>query len=379
MKNHLFNLVHKNKLVYNQCWEDPRCDKALLNIDTNSEILMITSAGCNALDYLLDDPKKIHCVDINPRQNALLQLKLKMIENNHYDVFNSFFMKGQYIHAERYYWTEIRSKLPYYASEYWDSHIQYFNGKGIRKSFYFRGATGILAWVLKHILGHQSSIKSALQELWKSQSLEEQNNIWNHIKPKLLSILSHNLFQSQAVLSLAGVPTEQYHVVVKNENKSIWHYLESMLDHVFTQIDIKDNYFWHVYLFGHYTETCSPNYLKPEFQPTLINNTYKINTFNNHLNGFLEKSQSTYSHFVLLDHQDWLLKYDREALNREWKLILDHSQPGTKILMRSAASNIDFIPEFAKEKMNIDPYFIHQIQRKDRVGTYASTLLATIN
>ena len=338
MKNHLFNLVHKNKLVYNQCWEDPRCDKALLNINTNSEILMITSAGCNALDYLLDDPKKIHCVDINPRQNALLQLKLKMIENNHYDVFNSFFMKGQYIHAERYYWTQIRS-----------------------------------------IVGHQSSIKSALQELWKSQSLEEQNNIWNHIKPKLLSILSHNLFQSQAVLSLAGVPTEQYHVVVKNENKSIWNYLESMLDHVFTQIDIKDNYFWHVYLFGHYTETCSPNYLKPEFQPTLINNTYKINTFNNHLNGFLEKSQSTYSHFVLLDHQDWLLKYDREALNREWKLILDHSQPGTKILMRSAASNIDFIPEFAKEKMNIDPYFIHQIQRKDRVGTYASTLLATIN
>ena len=103
MKNHLFNLVHKNKLVYNQCWEDPRCDKALLNIDSNSEILMITSAGCNALDYLLDDPKKIHCVDINPRQNALLQLKLKMIENNHYDVFNSFFMKGQYVHAERYY------------------------------------------------------------------------------------------------------------------------------------------------------------------------------------------------------------------------------------------------------------------------------------
>ena len=32
---------------------------------------MITSGGCNALDYLLDEPRRIYAVDMNPRQNAL--------------------------------------------------------------------------------------------------------------------------------------------------------------------------------------------------------------------------------------------------------------------------------------------------------------------
>ena len=36
---------------------------------------MLTSAGCNALDYLLDGPAEIHAVDVNFRQNALLELK----------------------------------------------------------------------------------------------------------------------------------------------------------------------------------------------------------------------------------------------------------------------------------------------------------------
>lgn len=62
----VFRQVHSNNLVYNTCWEDPRCDRELMQFDTDSEIVMITSAGCNALDYLLDRPSAIHCVDVNP-------------------------------------------------------------------------------------------------------------------------------------------------------------------------------------------------------------------------------------------------------------------------------------------------------------------------
>jgi len=34
-------------------------------------MLVITSAGCNVLDYALLAPKRIHAVDANPRQTAL--------------------------------------------------------------------------------------------------------------------------------------------------------------------------------------------------------------------------------------------------------------------------------------------------------------------
>ena len=37
---------------------------------------MITSAGCNALDYVLNSPERIDCVDLNPHQTALIDLKL---------------------------------------------------------------------------------------------------------------------------------------------------------------------------------------------------------------------------------------------------------------------------------------------------------------
>src|SRR5262245_2676203 len=72
----VFKFVHGNNLVYNTCWEDPRLDRVALQIQTTDNILVITSAGCNALDYALCGPNHVHAVDMNPRQNALLDLKI---------------------------------------------------------------------------------------------------------------------------------------------------------------------------------------------------------------------------------------------------------------------------------------------------------------
>lgn len=75
----IFRRVHGGNLVYNTCWEDPRLDRAMMRLGASSRVVMITSAGCNALDYLLDGPAQIQAVDMNPRQNALLELKKAMI------------------------------------------------------------------------------------------------------------------------------------------------------------------------------------------------------------------------------------------------------------------------------------------------------------
>ena len=80
ISNYVFQNIHTNNLIYNTCWEDPRCDRQLLEIKPDSRVVMITSAGCNALDYALDNPTEINCVDMNLRQNALLDLKKAAIE-----------------------------------------------------------------------------------------------------------------------------------------------------------------------------------------------------------------------------------------------------------------------------------------------------------
>ena len=90
-----FRFIHQNFLIYAMCWEDEQVDRSLLGFDTSSNILMITSAGCNALSYLLDEPNLIHSVDINHRQNALLDLKLKMIKYTDQSSFYNFFWYGK--------------------------------------------------------------------------------------------------------------------------------------------------------------------------------------------------------------------------------------------------------------------------------------------
>ena len=136
LRDWVFRQVHTKNLVYNTCWEDPRCDRQLLQLNHDSEVVMITSAGCNALDYLLDNPMKINCIDMNPRQNALLELKKASFKNATYSEHWIMFGDGVMPEAETHYQQKLRNDLPGSAKEYWDENWKYFNGKGIRKSFY---------------------------------------------------------------------------------------------------------------------------------------------------------------------------------------------------------------------------------------------------
>ena len=105
----------------------------------------------------------------------------------------------------------------------------------------------------------------------------------------------------------------------------------------------------------------------------------RITTYNNTLSVFLQENPGAYSHYVLLDHQDWLAAHDLPGLTEEWELILANSQPGTRILMRSAAESIDFIPEFVHQRIDFKSNIeLADIHAADRVATYASVQLGIV-
>ena len=66
--------------VYNQIWEDPRVDLKALQFDENSRIVTISSGGCNALNYLVENPEQVTAVDLNRHHIFLLRLKLAALE-----------------------------------------------------------------------------------------------------------------------------------------------------------------------------------------------------------------------------------------------------------------------------------------------------------
>jgi S-adenosylmethionine-diacylglycerol 3-amino-3-carboxypropyl transferase len=150
------------------------------------------------------------------------------------------------------------------------------------------------------------------------------------------------------------------------------------LRQVFAQLPLADNYFWKVYFQGHYTPDCCPNYLQAAHFDTLRARVGRIVAHTDSLSGFLRKNPDAYTHFVLLDHQDWLAAHLRPVLEEEWRLILDNAAPGAKVLLRSAAFELDFLPDFVRAQVRFDREAAAREHARDRVGTYASTWIGEI-
>ncbi|WP_425235654.1 DUF3419 family protein [Ulvibacterium sp.] len=378
LKDKIFSKVHTNYLIYNTCWEDSRIDRQFLDLNKESEVVMITSAGCNALNYSLDGPKAINCIDVNPRQNSLLELKKACIRNGDFDLHFKMFGKGGHKNIGEHYRAKLKPYLPDYAADFWDRKIGKFNVKGEKKSFYFFGTSGKFAWLFKQYFDAKPHARKLIDRLLSCETLEEQRRVYDELEPKFIGKMSLWLMNRHLTMALLGVPRAQFDLISEKYPDAMAGFIKTNLRHVFTKLPIQDNYFWRLYLTGKYTKACCPEYLKEHNFKDLQQNIEVLKPHTTTISNFLKKNPRAYSHYVLLDHQDWLAHHLPKALEEEWDLILKNSRPGTKILLRSAALQIDFFPDFIQDRIDWDREKAQKIHRKDRVGTYASTYMGVV-
>jgi S-adenosylmethionine-diacylglycerol 3-amino-3-carboxypropyl transferase len=375
----VFKQIHGKNLVYNCCWEDPRCDRELMQLDGNSRIAMLTSAGCNALDYLLDNPERIDCVDLNPRQNALLELKKALFRSSDHANLFAFFGLGVHTRARDIFEEALRPALPdTYSKRYWQRNLDYFNGKGLRRSFYWHGTSGTVAWIVRKWFQSQPGLMQQLDHLFMSGNIAEQKARYMALEPVVINKFVGWLMRRHLVQSMLGVPKSQQYLAAQYFPDGLVGYLRHCLRHVFINIPVSDNYFWKLYFYGQYERDCCPSYLSADHFDTIRQRMDRLHTHTDSLSGFLESNPGQYTHFVLLDHQDWLAANMRPALEEEWSFIFANAAPGAKILLRSAAFDIDFVPGFARERIRFDLEASKRSEAMDRVGTYASTWFGTI-
>jgi S-adenosylmethionine-diacylglycerol 3-amino-3-carboxypropyl transferase len=374
----VFHHVHGGQLIYNTSWEDPRIDRELLKLDGSSRVVMITSAGCNVLDYLLDGPAEIHAVDMNYRQNAVLELKLAMLQ--HAEFADLFEMFGIGSHPEfRQIYLALRKGLSEPARKFWDQKIKFFDPKGMKKSFYYHGTAGTAAWLLGAALFKaQPNAKNFALCLLDADSIEQQRQVYSWIEPKIWGDLSNWLIRQRMVMTLLGVPRPQVKLIDDSYPGGLGSYVKDKLRHVMSELPAAENYFWRVYLTGSYTLSCCPNYLRAENQSALASRADRVHTHTSSITNFLRENPGVYTHYVLLDHQDWLAWHDPVALREEWELILANSRPGTRILMRSAALELDFIPADITARLRFFPELTAPLHRLDRVGTYGNLTFAEV-
>jgi S-adenosylmethionine-diacylglycerol 3-amino-3-carboxypropyl transferase len=371
----LFNRIHTHNLIYNQCWEDPALDHAVLNIGASDRIVMITSGGCNALDYLLKDPARIDCVDVNPHQNALLELKLAAIAKLPYEDFFAMFGKGRIHDHLRIYATRLRPCLTIQSRTIWDRRISYFAPDGA--GLYFHGTAGFFARGLR-LFFKTAGLQDEIEAFQQIGDLVEQEAYYRtRIAPRLWSPLMNSLIGRTAVLSLLGVPAEQIAQIKHSTRSSISSFVKDRVEQTLTRIPIRENYFWRVYMNGYYPDGCCPNYLNPEHYETLRLRIPRIRIHTATVTDFLHTAAERFSIFVLLDHMDWLSAAP-QLLEAEWYSILAAAQPGARIIYRSGGVSCDYIPDFALRRLRLQARRTEELHARDRVGTYGSFHFATV-
>lgn len=384
----VFKFVHGNNLVYNTCWEDPRLDRVALNLGPQDNVLVITSAGCNALDYAICGPNHVYAVDMNPRQNALLDLKKAGIKALEYEDFFQLFGQGYHPNARKLLQDKLRKELPAWSQNYWDRWIKFFCDKN--RSFYFRGTSGQFARAIKIYTDRIIRVRPLIDAALDAKTIEEQREIYDtQLKQKFWSRPMKFAMNRDTTLSMVGVPKAQRRQVEKQYEGGILKFVQDSVEAVFRDLPLHDNYFWRVYMKGSYTPTCCPEYLKPDnFQKLKGGLVDRVSTHTDSVQAFLERHQGNISRYVLLDHMDWLSDKFFPLLELEWQSILEKAAPGTRIIWRSGGLETDFIEKVSvtvngkqrmlNELLKYHPDLAKELHAKDRVHTYGSFYIADV-
>lgn len=378
-----FRLVHERSLVYAACWEDPEVDRAALGIGKDDTVLVITSAGCNALDYLLEGPQQVFAVDVNWRQNALLELKRAAAETLPWEDSFALFGGGRHPQARQLYHAALRPRLGPRERGYWDQQIRLFCGS---QSFYFRTPSGWAAAALRSYVERGLGLWPAFEKLLAAQSIDEQRAIYDdQIRPHFWRPLLGMILSQDAVLALSGIPPQQRRQLLQ-ATPNLLGYLQQRAENLIYHTLLRENYFWRLYLTGEFTPECCPRYLEQQRYPQLRELLPRLASHTATVAEFLQSSRTPISRYVLLDHMDWLAEGD--GLAREWQSIVDRAAPGAKVLWRSLGTRADFVNDVpvhvagrqttVRELLDYDTALAEQLRARERTSVYGALAIATL-
>lgn len=380
----LFRYVHSNHLVYASCWEDPEADLLGLELTPDDRLLTITSAGCNALDYLLECPCEIDAVDVNFRQNAVLELKRAAIMVLEWKDLFQIFGEGHHSRMREIYGDLLRVTLDERFHSFWDREIGLLAGK---LPFYFRTTSGYLARWFAFYIDCVLKVRPAIDALLNAQDVAEQAEVYERsLKDRFWGPWLGWALRKDSFLSLTGIPPQQRQQLLRFE-PNIQDYLQRQAERVIYRLPIRENYFWRVYLTGRYTVDCCPRYLKESSQPILRSRLDRLKCHTASVTQFLQSTERNYSRFVLLDHLDWLTGKQLPQLRDEWQAIVDRAAPAARVLWRSLGVQTEFIDEIVVQRqganslrnlLTYDHNLAAKIRACERVTAYGFLGLAVL-
>lgn len=369
-------------LVYNQIWEDPRVDLQALKLDENSRILTISSGGCNALNYLIENPQKITAVDLNRHHIYLLNLKIAALRFlPTFQDFFAFFGFGKSEKNIENYQKHIAPNLDENTRKFWESssaigkvihgpRINYFKDGGLydhsRNGYFLR-----FFHRFSHLLGCRP------EEVLKAKTKKEQIELYDrYIAPFFDSFLIKTIGKMPVTMFGLGIPPQQ-HVELKKasaDGKGIVDLYRERTRRLAVEYPIYENYFaWQAFARKYDTENrlALPDYLKEENYETLKTNAGKIETkINSVTDEIRSRPVKSFNRFVFLDAQDWM---NYETMTELWQAIYYNAESGSRVIFRTAGATSPVetnLPECLREKFVYEKVLSKELFTQDRASIY---------
>lgn len=248
--------VQLSDLLFGMSWEDPASDRRALQIQPGDTVVTISSGGCNTMGFLLEDPRTIFAVDINPCQSHLLELKCAAVRRLNYDDLHSFLgLRPSKTRIEMFH--SFRDDLGKAAQEYWQQRLPMIRD-GVVYQGRYEGFLRHFRRLLRLVQG-----KRRIERLFECRSLDEQkeyfDRTWNTLQWRMLFRLAFN----KRVLAKRGLSADYFRFDDGSSSfaESFFHRSRRAL----REIPIASNYFIAQYLLGRYiTADAVPDYLRRE-------------------------------------------------------------------------------------------------------------------
>ncbi|PIP04184.1 MAG: hypothetical protein COW61_03100 [Candidatus Yonathbacteria bacterium CG17_big_fil_post_rev_8_21_14_2_50_46_19] len=352
-----------NDINYSQCWEDVVLLKKALAITSEDIVLSITSGGDNTLALLLQKPKRIFSIDINPIQNYLAELKLQSSKVLSYEQYLEFIGVCDSEKRENYY-SQISKLLSQDARSWFRNNMKVINGGVIHGGKFERYLNGFRKYLLP--LAHS---KQTISRFVNQGSLQDQiifyEKTWDTWRWRFFFNIATNSSLLRKYARQTGATANQ------TDNINYLKQLEKLI----YRNHLKTNYYLCYALLGEYGESL-PDYLLEEIYGELqkcSSDAYKFKSES--LLDFLKNTASnSLTKFNLSDTFEFLTV---EEAVKIWEEII-RTAKGDAVVVYWCNQLEHMPPQKIKQNVVCNADLEAELKEQDRLYFYGSFHIYTI-
>ncbi|MBO6517503.1 MAG: DUF3419 family protein [Bacteroidia bacterium] len=237
-----------NPLKYANVWEDAYLLGQALEVGSQDKVMSICSGGDNALYLLSYNPEVLLCLDTNPVQIYLCQLKEQAIRRLDRETclgFLGFLPNGQRKNTYR----SIRKNLSLPCQEFFDQHIDWVES-GIIQQGKFEKYFQLFSGKILPFIHSKEVVNAVFTPKSEQEQVSFYENRWNTWRWRLF----FKLFFSRFIMGRLGREPEKLKEVDGHVGRMIFNRAEQHLSSVAAQ----QNYILEYALTGKYTNQLPP-------------------------------------------------------------------------------------------------------------------------